>query len=310
MSSDVQQAGAVPPGAAGSVERYRSQAIAAALLRLCRLYYALPLGGTLALTIVYARDAHMHGEWAGMLAASASLALVVAAGYVFNDACDRRSDRINAPNRPVAAGLVSTRLACLWAGWLVAAGLAIAATGCRPAFTGLLAAVALGLFAYDLSSKYIGVGKQLLVAVLMTSIYPLALAQAACLSGLDMAEFFPSRPATLLFFPIWMFLTAFGYETLKDIRDLHGDATMSARPNWIARCPRRARRIASLATMLGAAALALPAWAGCGSIYGWIIPAAMLAAVISTRLPLRAALGVLYVEYVLVGVAATADLWS
>jgi hypothetical protein len=151
-------------------------------------------------------------------------------------------------------------------------------------------------------------GKQLLVAALMSSIYPLAFAQAASLSRMNAADLVPSRLATLFFFPVWLFLTAFGYEILKDIRDLHGDAWAAAGPNWIARQPGRARRVATAATVAAAGILVLPAFVGCGTAYISIIPAAMLAAIISAFLPIRAALAAIYLECVLVGVAATADL--
>lgn len=270
------------------------------LLRLCRLYYALPLGFTLGLTIVYARDARMIGEWPATLAASVALALVVAAGYVFNDVCDRTIDRINARHRPIAAGDVPAGVACGWAALLFAAGLTLATAWCRPAFVAWIGVVAAGLVAYDLVSKRAGLGKQVLVAVLMTSIYPLAGLQAGGITG--------SRAATLLFFPVWLFLTSFGYEVLKDIRDRHGDRVCSGRSNWIARNPIRARKTASLLIVAGSAVLIVPGFVGCGTVYISIIIVAIAAAVASTVLSLRPALGAIYLECVLVGIAATTDL--
>jgi 4-hydroxybenzoate polyprenyltransferase len=129
---------------AGNPAPIRSISLAG-LVRLCRWYYALPLGFTLGLTVVYALDACMSGEWAGTIAASVALSLVVAAGYVFNDILDRRTDRINAPHRPLACGSVSAELAGVWAACLAASGLAVAIAACRPAFAAGLAVVAVGL---------------------------------------------------------------------------------------------------------------------------------------------------------------------
>jgi len=297
------------PRSARRVRRLFSLSTALDLLRLCRLYYALPLSFTLGLTIIYAHDGHIGRQWGGTIAASIALALVVAAGYVFNDVCDRRIDRINAPARPLAAGHVSIGIACLWAGLLAAAGLMIAWASCRSSFTLLLGGVAAALFVYDLFSKRLGFGKQLLVATLMTSIYPLAIAQAGSVRGWSLPVV-PSRAATLIFFPVWLFLTGLGYEILKDIRDRHGDQLAARESMWIAAGPERARRIAAAAILLGTLVLILPAGVGCGSLYRSIVPAAIIAGVVSTVLPLRSALVALYVECVLVGVAATADLWS
>ncbi len=267
------------------------------LLRLCRWYYALPMGFILGLTIVYARG----GEWspAEVVVPSLALSLVVAAGYAFNDVCDRRVDQTNAPDRPIAAGRVGRVAATAWAACLVAAGLGLAATG-RGAFAAGLACVAGGLVLYDLVSKHVGIGKQIAVAALTTSIYPLAVLQVGSPAG--------DRVATLWFFAAWLFATSFAYEILKDIRDIPGDRLVAARPGWVARHPRAARRVSSAATMLGAVVLIGPGFAGCGSIYLGVIGGAVAPAVASVFLPPRRAIIALYLEYVVVGIAATADL--
>lgn len=297
MSAELPQA--TQPETAESPASPSVVRVAVNLLRLCRLYYGLPLGFTLGLTIVYARDGRMADAWPATVAASLALAMVVAAGYVFNDVCDCRVDRINAPTRPIVDGRVPAGIALLWAVLLTFAGLTVAMVWCRIAFAAGLAVVAGGLACYDLTSKRLGVGKQLLVAALMTSLYPLAIAQAGGAFG--------GRATSLLFFPIWLFVTSFGYEILKDIRDRHGDVAGGRRQDWIARDSSRARRIASAAILIGAGVLIAPCFAGCGRPYATIIPAAILAGVVATRLPIRPALGAVYVECVLVGLAATAD---
>ncbi len=259
----------------------------------------------LGLTIAYACEGHMNGRWIGTLCASLSLSLVVAAGYAFNDVCDRSIDRINAPQRPIAAGSMPEGLALLWAVTLAAVGLTAGALTCRPAFTMLLAVIACSLAVYDLTAKHLGLGKQLFVAALMASIYPLAIAQAGLPDGFAFAR---SRITTLLFFPVWLFLTSFGYEILKDIRDVAGDRAATRRTNWISARPDLARRTASKTIMIGAAFLVIPAFTGCGTVYAMIVPAAILAAFVSVLLPLRLAMIAIYAECVIVGIAAMADL--
>ena len=185
-------------------------------LRLCRAYYAVPMALPFLLTVAYAGGvgAAMTGSAA---AGTAALALVIAAAYVLNDVADVGVDRLNAPRRPLPAGRVRRDGAAVLGGLLMAGGLALGLAA-RPGFAAALAAVSAGLVAYDWTSKRLGPAKPLVVAALTTSLYPLALAQAGGAGG--------PRAPTLAVFPAWMFLTAWGYELLKDIRDAAGDAAI------------------------------------------------------------------------------------
>jgi geranylgeranylglycerol-phosphate geranylgeranyltransferase len=269
------------------------------LLRLCRLYYVFPMSSILPLTIWYAAGDAISDELGATLCATIALALVIAGGYVLNDVCDRQVDRVNAPRSPIPSGRVHPRTAAVWAGLLLLSGLATASL-CRWQFLAALAVVAIILVFYDLTSKHLGVGKQLTVALLMTSYYPLAFAQAGSTAS--------SRVLTLAIFPVWIFLTSFGYETLKDIRDIPGDLAVSVKPTWVQRRPRLALGVARAAVIAGAVVLLGPGFAGCGCVYMSIIPGAILLAIWSTLLPQRQAVMAIYGEFVLVGVAATADI--
>lgn len=269
------------------------------LLRLCRLYYAIPFSYIHALTVCYALGDGMREEWMGIGLSSLAIVLVVSAGYVFNDVCDRCVDRVNAPERPIAAGRVRRREAIVWGTGLLATGLLVASM-CRWQFLAGLVIVAAGIVSYDLCSKRLGIGKPLAVAVLMVSLYPLALAQAGGATG--------PRAGTLVFFPIWLFLTSFGYEGLKDIRDLRGDRSAAGGASWIHRHPRIARNLSLIAIFAGAVVLIGPYRAGCGWVYMTIASAAIFAAAMAAFLSTRRAMAMVYVECVIVGVAATADL--
>jgi 4-hydroxybenzoate polyprenyltransferase len=251
-----------------------------------------------ALTLYYALGGRMAGEWAGAAASTAALALVIGAAYVLNDVCDLAADRINAPHRAIAAGRVSRRAAAAWGAALLAAGLGLA-TAARWPFFVALAAVAAGLVLYDLVSKRLGVGKQLLVAALMTSLYPLALAQAGGVAG--------PRAATLPVFAAWMFLTAFGYEVLKDIRDIPGDRAGGGPATRVQRRPRLWRGVAGGTILAAALLLVAPVFLGCGWVYMAVASAAMAAAGASVFLPVRRAIMAVYAECFLVGVAAALD---
>jgi geranylgeranylglycerol-phosphate geranylgeranyltransferase len=268
------------------------------LLRLCRLYYALPMSAILTLTIWYAAGDQMPAYAMDALRATVALALVIAGSYVLNDVCDRRTDRINAPERPIPAGRVPPIIAALWAGALLLNGLIIAVPCGWRFFTALGAVVGLLVF-YDLTSKRLGIGKQLLVALLMTSYYALAFALVGHTTS--------SRAPTLYIFPLWLFLTSFGYEILKDIRDIRGDQTLVVQLSWVQQSPQSAVRVAHWAVIIGAIVLVAPAFAGCGWLYLAITPAALALALYSTRLTGNRALVTIYGEVVIVGIAALAD---
>jgi len=268
------------------------------LLRLCRLYYSIPMSLAYALTVYYTLAGAVTGHWPGIIFSTAALALVISAAYVINDVHDRHIDRINSPMRPIAAGRIKPKIAVIWGALLLLTGMVLAAL-CRWQYLVALSLVAVGLIFYDLFSKRLGIGKQLLVAVLMTSIYPLAFAQAGELSG--------SRAMTLTIFPIWLFLTSFGYEGLKDIRDIPGDKAMAAELTWIQRHPRLGRNLSMTAIVAGATVLIGPYLLGCGWVYMVIVSLAILVAVMAAFQCTQRALMFVYLECVVVGIAATAD---
>ncbi|MHC4562158.1 MAG: UbiA family prenyltransferase [Planctomycetota bacterium] len=268
------------------------------VLRLCRLYYTLPFPAAYLLTVWYARGGEMAGQWTGAILSAVALALVMAFAYVFNDVCDVAVDQVNAPARPVAAGRLSRWEAAAWAMGFLGVGLVLAGM-CRPAFFAALAAVAAGLAIYDVLSKRLGMFKQVAVAALTACIYPLAFAQAGGVVG--------ARAATLAVFPAWLFLTAFGYEFLKDLRDSAGDHEVAGAGRHLRRNPGLWRNIASVAIVLGAALLVGPWLLGCRWVYMLFAAGAMAAAVSSVFLPERKALAVVYVECSLVGLGAVAD---
>jgi len=270
------------------------------LWRLCRLYYAIPMAFILLLTIWYAMGDAMGQLWPSALSATISLALVISGGYALNDVCDRCVDRINSPHRPIPAGQVSTVTAVIWACGMLAGGLALAAL-CRWQFLAVLFLVTVVLVFYNLTSKKLGIGKQLLVALLMTSFYPLAFAQAGPQAVTD-------RVASLYIFPVWLFLTSFGYEILKDIQDIRGDRIVSAGHSWVHSSPELAIRISRTSVIAGSLILIGPAFAGCGWVYLSFVPLAILLATCSTFLSQRQAMRAIYSQCVVVGVAATADI--
>jgi len=269
-----------------------------ALLRLVRPYYVLPMALTYLLTVYYAAGGELAGRWPAAGLSTLALALVIAGAYALNDVCDVAADRLNAPRRPIPAGKVRRQTAAVCAAALLAAGVGLGATG-GATFLAALSAVAGGLVLYDLFSKRLGLAKPLAVAALMTSIYPLALAFAGGAVG--------PRAATLAVFPAWLFPTAFGYELLKDLRDLAGDRRAAPRAPSLHRRPKLWRRVAAAAIALPAPLLLLPALLGCKWVYLAGAAAAAALAVASAAVPVRRAIRLVYAECFLTALAAAAD---
>ena len=268
------------------------------LVRLARPHYTIALPLAYLLTVWYACGGQMIGRWTSAGVSTAALSLMMVFGYVLNDLCDVAVDRVNAPSRPLAAGRISRQAAWALAGVALVGGLALGVLS-RWAFAAVLGGVAVGLTAYDLLGKRLGPGKHVAVAALTACIYPLAIAQAGGVRG--------SRAWTLAIFPAWLFVTAFGYELLKDLRDSVGDDRATGRVGHLQRRPRLWRRIASASVLLGAILLIGPALTGCRWVYMAVAVGAMAAAAVSVLLPIRKAIAAVYLECLLVGVAATAD---
>jgi len=268
------------------------------MLRLCRPYYGVPMALTYLLTVYYAAGGEMTGAWAGALVSTLALLLVIAGGYVLNDVCDAEVDRVNAPARPIPSGRVGRKAAGVLAAALLAGGLG-AAAACRWQYLAALSAVAGGLVAYDILSKRIGPAKQVVVAVLMTSIYPLALAQAGGPTG--------PRAWALAAFPAWLLPTAFGYELLKDLRDAAGDRRAAPRQTRVQRRPLLMRRVAAAVIVAAAPLLLLPGWLGCKWVYLIGASCAIVLAAASAFAPVRRAIRLIYFECLLAALAAAAD---
>lgn len=186
-----------------------------ALIRLTRLYYSIPLACGLIVISLYVAGGDLSLiRTDTVFSAFFSLLLVLAAGYTLNDVCDIAADVINSPDRAIPKGQVTPRTALASAGILFGGGLGLSVF-CGYKFFAVLAGITLGLIVYNLYSKRMGMFKDILVAVLTTSLYPLAFSLVEPSST--------PRLKSLYIFPVWLFLTTVGYEMLKDIRDIKGD---------------------------------------------------------------------------------------
>ena len=271
-----------------------------ALLRLMRLYYALPMAGGFVVIVAYRLagnfSAHLHLITLAYFAVSA----VIAAGYVLNDTCDLAVDKINCPTRTLPSGLLRPETATIFSIILFLTGLTLALF-CNAKFFLTLTGVAAALIFYDIYSKRISFFKDILVAALMTCLYLLAFALTDATPG--------PRMNSLYISPFWLFFTALGYEMLKDIRDVQGDkkfgpnsiAILSAQP-WFAHLAHCLIVAASFITLLPFLL------SFCKVIYLCCSITAIILALLSTKKKTTVSIPLIYAQVAIVTFGALADL--
>ena len=144
-----------------------------------------------------------------------SAALILGAGNAFNDIVDLNIDRINRPDRPLPAGLISRHIAILETLGLTAGGL-ILAWWLGPTNGLIASSAALLLLLYSLYLKMTPLWGNLVVSLLAAAAFP----YGALISGSWGRSWIPAGFALLFHL---------GREIIKDIEDVKGDATANGR---------------------------------------------------------------------------------
>ncbi len=270
-----------------------------ALLKLMRLYYSVPIAMGFIVILSYLTGGNLVSIFDKVILSFFSLLSIISASYVFNDVCDIEIDKINCPHRILAAGKLKRKVALGWSIVLFATGMALGG-GCGLAFFLLISAVAGLLVCYDLLSKKIGIFKDVLVAILMTSLYPLAFTLTESLQT--------PRLNVLYIHPVWLFLSCLGYEMLKDIRDIKGDSQITGRD--LDHCKdKRFVVMSRLFIVAGSLVTLLPFMLGyCKQIYLVASIAAIILAIASTFQRSAVAIRYVYAEIFLITAGAMADL--
>jgi len=268
------------------------------MLRLMRLYYALPLSGGFAVILLYLRGGSLTGIGWRTGWSVASLACLIAGAHVFNDLCDVVTDRVNSPSRPLPSGKVPLRAAGLLAAALITISLGLAAR-CGLAFLAAIALVAAFLAAYDAFGKRMGLAKAVLAACLTTSLYPLAFVLAEPMHT--------PRLNVLFVHPAWLLLSALGYEMLKDVRDAAGDAAGGQQLSrqlqrrflmWAGRCVVAGAVVAFVPFVMG--------W--CGYVYLAAAMGAMGLAIWAARSKPTLAIRCIYADVLLITLGSLLDI--
>ncbi|MFQ5918703.1 MAG: UbiA family prenyltransferase [Thermoplasmata archaeon] len=154
------------------------------------------------------------------LQAAAIAVLFTAAGNTLNDFYDRKTDRVNHPERPIPSGQVTPRGALAAAALLF--GLTVPWSLLLRWELGVVVLVNLAFMAsYEAFFKRTGLRGNLLIAWLVASLF--------LFGGLAV---YPSLPALLavLVLALLAFLATLGREIIKDIEDVAGDTDRETLP--------------------------------------------------------------------------------
>lgn len=241
-----------------------------ALLRLLRpanlvlSFLAVAVGGVLAV----GASAFAPAAVASLLLAMASAAFVGSAANALNDVYDAEIDRVNRPDRPVAAGRVAPRTArTVWA-VLSALGV-LCGVLVSPALAGIAAASVAVLWLYNARLKGVPVVGNVVVASVIA---------AAPLYGALAVEVVPPAVGAAVGLT---FLLTLAREIAKDIEDVEGDMAGGARTLPVVWGERPTAFVASGVVWLTLALLPVPVAWGLGRsflAYGVGVAACLLMA--------------------------------
>jgi geranylgeranylglycerol-phosphate geranylgeranyltransferase len=271
-----------------------------AIVRLFRLPCVVPLALAFALSSYYACGGPPAGAWGALGLATGALALVLCGAFAIRDVAEVEYDRINEPDRPIPAGQVRPLSAGAIGAGLWAVGLVLAESRRAVPFNLAFLAVALVLLGGGVFGKRMGGLRPFLAGALPAVVCGLAVAFCDGARG--------GRAWTLPAFALWMLLSGWALELLKDIRTRKGDVEVRGRHNAIQRCPRAWLDVASWMILLGGAALVAPAFLGCRWVYriGLVVPLAMaVKAALARRYESKPAWVI--AEFYLVGLLALVD---
>ncbi|MBZ0297438.1 MAG: geranylgeranylglycerol-phosphate geranylgeranyltransferase [Anaerolineae bacterium] len=214
-----------------------------ALLKLMHLFNGITSG--IGAMIGYAITVWNHGltfDYGVMLAAGLVTLFVSNGGFIVNDILDIEIDRINRPDRPLAAGLVSLRVA-----WIVCIGFTLVGIilgfmlGLWPGIVALLIAAALFLYSFGLKHRFL-IG-HLTIATMGSALLPFG--------ALAAGELAPVIYSVAFVFPAFV-----AREVLKTVPDYEGDRAAGVENIATRYGPQAALRVAQVALAL--VALILP----------------------------------------------------
>ena len=202
------------------------------------------------------RNLHLHPSLLGFVTAFT----ITGASMVTNDYWDRHVDAINAPDRPIASGLISTRLALYYALVLIAVGLSSALLTSTLCLLITVVSLLISLF-YNYQGKKLGLVGNFMVSACIA----IPLIYGGFVYGGSGLGF--ERLKLLFLFDLMVFLSNTGREVNKGIADVEGDRVRGVRTVAVSFGSRAA---ASVAVVLYLSAVALSVFPSLLSLTSWL----------------------------------------
>ncbi len=177
---------------------------------------------------------------------------IAGTSMVINDYWDRAADEVNAPNRPIASGLVSTNLALTYTSILIALGLLFALLTSTVSLVLAVASLLISLL-YSYKGKRFG----LLGNFMVSTCIAIPLLYGGLLhEGINLSL---EKLEILIFFDLMVFLANTGREVNKGIADVEGDKIREMRTVAI-RFGLRNAAVIAVVFYLSAVALSIFPW--------------------------------------------------
>ncbi len=177
---------------------------------------------------------------------------IAGTSMVINDYWDRAADEVNAPNRPIASGLISTNLALTYTSILIALGLLFALLTSTVSLVLAVASLLISLL-YSYKGKRFG----LLGNFMVSTCIAIPLLYGGLLhEGINLSL---EKLEILIFFDLMVFLANTGREVNKGIADVEGDKIREMRTVAI-RFGLRNAAVIAVVFYLSAVALSIFPW--------------------------------------------------
>jgi geranylgeranylglycerol-phosphate geranylgeranyltransferase len=217
--------------------------VVAEYMKLLRLWngaiaaLGLLLGATVAIGI-----SNLESHLFDLALGATIVVLFVGAGNSLNDYYDVEVDRIAHPKRPIVRGTISRRTALLSAGVMFAVCLALSIWINLPSLA-IVALAIIGMVAYELRLKRIGLAGNIMIALLVVALFEFA---GAVVGRADLVVELALLAA----------LATLGREIVKDIEDMEGDVARKTLPRIVG--AKRAGYIALIPTLAAVALSPMP----------------------------------------------------
>lgn len=195
-----------------------------------------------------------------MMIGLASLFFLICAGYLMNDYCDLAYDLINRPQTVLITKVITKENAKQISFIIFGIGIILALL-VNVWFFLLIILDTTILVLYNLYSKRLFYIKNVVISLLVVSIYPLSIALT---SGGN-----PSlRRDSLFIFPVWLFLIVMSYEFSQDILDVEGDSVKGGNTLPTVIGVKKTRTMATVLAVFSIPIVFIPFYYGmCGKAY-------------------------------------------